>query len=244
MVGAIVGPIVGSIANAIAIGIAAPVFQGFACGAIGGSGVGSIEHPIAFPIGAMSTHGWVPGLGDPSLMGQMTVVAYGLAALLCALCGLYGSRGFAQPLGRQSRLFWWGMVTLLVALGINKQLDLQSLLTVVGREMAVAEGWYDHRRSVQRGFIAAFVLASLAAIMALGQRYQQLIKTQWCAAIGLLLLLLFVLGRAASFHHVDQLINVQVAGLRLNWVLELGGLGWIALAAIGELIRSSCAGLR
>ncbi|MGA1284774.1 MAG: hypothetical protein ACO34J_12050 [Prochlorothrix sp.] len=200
--------------------------------------------PIEFPIGAMSTQGWVPGLGDPSVMGQVTVVVYGLAALLCALCGIYGSRGFAQPLRGQSRKFWWGMVMLLVALGINKQLDLQSLLTFVGREMAVSEGWYDRRRSVQRWFIAALVLGSLAGITVLGQRYQQLMKTQWCAAIGLLLLLLFVLGRAASFHHVDQLINVQVAGLRLNWVLELGGLGWIALAAIGELIRSYCYRLR
>ena len=36
------------------------------------------------------------------------------------------------------------LTILLLLLGINKQLDLQTLLKDVGRRMAKANGWYEH----------------------------------------------------------------------------------------------------
>jgi hypothetical protein len=41
------------------------------------------------------------------------------------------------------------------ALGVNKQLDLQSALTELGRILATDGGWYDSRHRVQRVFILA-----------------------------------------------------------------------------------------
>jgi hypothetical protein len=38
--------------------------------------------------------------------------------------------------------------------------------------------------------------------------------------------------RAASFHHVDQLINFHFAGVRMNWVLELGAISLVSMGAL------------
>ena len=48
---------------------------------------------------------------------------------------------------------------------------------------------------------------------------------------GLALLLSFVLIRAASFHHMDQFLRFRLAGLKMNWILELGAISLVAMAA-------------
>ena len=70
---------------------------------------------------------WSPGIGDPSVMGWVTVALYLVAAWLCFLCSRR-SRVLAR---RASGARWeprlWGLFALfLLALGVNKQLDLQS----------------------------------------------------------------------------------------------------------------------
>jgi hypothetical protein len=62
------------------------------------------------------------------------------------------------PCGAQSR---WP----LFALGINKQLDLQTALTELGRVLALSQGWYEQRQVVQFWFIAA--LAATCLLLAL-----------------------------------------------------------------------------
>ena len=49
---------------------------------------------------------------------------------------------------------------------------------------------------------------------------------------SVVLLLAFVLIRAASFHHVDALIKSTLAGVRWNAIMELGGIGLTALGAV------------
>jgi hypothetical protein len=41
----------------------------------------------------------------------------------------------------------------------------------------------------------------------------------------------FVLVRASSFHRMDELISWRILGLRMNWLLELGGIALIAANA-------------
>jgi hypothetical protein len=52
------------------------------------------------------------------------------------------------------------------------------------------------------------------------------------AIVGLGLLLLFVLVRASSFHRVDWLINLRLAGLRANHLMELGGIAIVTVFAL------------
>lgn len=174
-----------------------------------------------------STDGrWHPGIGDPTAAGWITVAAYASAMLLCCLCQRTSPHGPA-------RQFWMAMACTMAALGLNKQLDLQTWFTEIGRDLALAHGWYARRRLVQALFIAALVITGLLGRSWLLQRIKGLDGYARRAATGLVVLGVFVLVRAASFHHVDALLGVAVENVRLNAVLELGGIAIIAAAAWG-----------
>ena len=49
--------------------------------------------------------------------------------------------------------FWLLLTFFLITLGINKQLDLQTLITQVGRSITISFGWYDNRHLIQLIFI-------------------------------------------------------------------------------------------
>ena len=107
---------------------------------------------------------WIPGIGDPSFMGWLTVVAYFATAWLCYRASRrasgHDSDPYAQPEPKVAWV-WLGLALLLTALGANKQLDLQSLLTQIGKDMAHAQGWYKSRRVVQAIFVTGIGLGSL-----------------------------------------------------------------------------------
>lgn len=170
--------------------------------------------------------GWSPGIGDPTIYGWVTVVAYFAAAALCIRAG-------AVDMAVRGRLTVWHCLGFsLIALGINKQLDLQVLVTDVGRTLAAEEGWYDHRRIVQAIFVALVAVAgSITALLLLlaVRREGGLVQV---ALPGSVLLLAFIVIRAASFHSVDRLLGLRVGQLKLNHVLELGGIALIALPAL------------
>lgn len=164
---------------------------------------------------------WHPGIGDPTLVGWITVVAYACTCFLCLGC----ARRLRPP------VFWWAVTLALLCLCINKQLDLQTWFTEVGRDLAKQDGWYERRHDIQLEFIAAMgaVFSLLAALVAWAlQGYWRQYLRVWG---GMALLMFFIVARAASFHHVDQWLMSDLGGLRMNWVFELGGLALIASGA-------------
>lgn len=169
---------------------------------------------------------WHIGIGDPTVFGWLTVVVY--------LAAMYLS--FKQF--RQLRIvgvlsnFWLSLSVMLLLLSINKQLDLQTLLTQTLRDHAFAHGWYAQRRFLQAFFILFLGLGILLTLfslrMLLAKSWQQY-KLAW---VGILLLCGFVFMRAASFHHFDFLIGTQVLGVNVNVILEIGALAIIIAAAL------------
>jgi phosphate/sulfate permease len=117
----------------------------------------------------------------------------------------------------------------MLLLSLNKQLDLQSWLTQVGRDLAKAHGWYDERREVQRALVTAIACLGLASLVGLTIGLRRVIHQIFGAVLGLGLLAAFVSIRAASFHHADQWLGSRM--VHLNWVLEYVGLALIALSA-------------
>lgn len=159
-------------------------------------------------------------------MGWVTVFAYFGVAVLCFRCARK-VRAYSER--RTEGLFWGGLAALLVLLGINKQLDFQTLLTLTARKIAIAQGWYENRRPVQLLFVFLVGLAAFGGFVFMWRLVREQSGELWLSLLGLVLLLAFVIVRAASFHHVDALISFRVAGIRMNWVLELGAIGMIAL---------------
>jgi hypothetical protein len=175
---------------------------------------------------------WRPGIGDPTVLGWVTVAAYLVAALGCALAAwreplLDGTR---RPRARPSR-FWLALAVLMLALGINKQLDLQSLATQIGRDLIQAWGLYSERRELQFGFILVVASICAGALAAFFWAARSTLKTRWPAIAGMLFILGFVVIRAASFHHIDAFLAARLGGVKWNWILELGGIAVVGVAA-------------
>lgn len=174
---------------------------------------------------------WAPGIGDPSLGGWLTVACYLLGAWACREAARAAGR-CSMP--RRERRFWMLLALLLLLLGANKQLDLQSALTEFGRLLARAHGWYGQRALVQLWFIVAAGVAAMALAGAVLYLLRRAPKPTQLAIMGAGALLGFVLIRAASFHHMDRFVGSMLLGLRANWLLEIGG---ILLVAAGALWR-------
>jgi hypothetical protein len=204
---------------------------------------------------------WSPGIGDPTFIGWLTVVGYFASAYLCwrayrklrpsagvdAIGGrselgtsmaalalaFLGARARLHELSpeQRQRALWLGLAVILLLLGINKQLDLQSALTETGRIASRAYGWYAVRQPVQVAFIVAvalFGLVTFRAVLLLAGGDRRGLRA---ALIGTLFLICFVTIRAVSFHHIDRLLGSELAGFRMNWLIELGGILFIAAGA-------------
>lgn len=185
-------------------------------------------HPL---IAAIVDGRWRPGIGDPTPMGWATVVAYFAASWACwRAAAAEGRRAHGDRSGPAP--FWLLLTGFLLLLGINKQLDLQSALTEFGRRLAREQGWYDRRQEVQALFLALIAAVGLVALGAFGWLARAAPRSRLLALPGLAFLIVFILIRASSFHQVDQLIGLRLGGLKWNWILELGGIGCVGLAAL------------
>ena len=172
--------------------------------------------------------GWSPRIGDPGLTGWLTVAAYGLCAVLAVMV----VRRRPRVAGRG---FWVLIALMMAALGINKQLDLQSALTATGRCAAKAQGWYDGRQTVQTAFIAVLAVLALIAFLAAMRALRGSLRPNAAALIGATLVGAYVMIRAVGFHHVDRVIGQDFGHLRVNFLLETTGLVLIALNAAALL---------
>jgi len=171
---------------------------------------------------------WIPRIGDPTIGGWVTVVLYLLAA---GSCWISAQKLGLGDIGSNERRTWRAISGLFLALGINKQLDLQTALTEAGRVLAHYQGWFEQRQVVQLAFIALVaIICLIAAITLLLWTRSAPIPTK-LALIGTTMVLGYVLIRAASFHHVDRVIGQKILGLRWNWVLEMSGISLVLLAS-------------
>lgn len=168
-------------------------------------------------------YGWQPGIGDPTLYGWLTVAAYALGAYFCW-------RAAGRGRSRERR-FWLVLAAILAFLCVNKQLDLQTLFTDFARFEAKKHGWYAGRRPYQVAFVFALGALSALATSALLVRMRRSGAAVWGGIVGLALLLFFVFVRASSFDKMDWLINQHLGSVRVNHLLELGGIAIVAVSA-------------
>jgi len=224
----------------------------------GSSSTGLLVQTSGFAGGWIGS--WSPGIGDPTLAGWITVLGYLVASYLCLrvfrrlsaedpelggarvhlaarlipfLLALIGRRRRLSALPVDSRIaaLWLGLALILLLLGINKQLDLQTALTETGRIMAHSEGWYEKRRTIQVGFILFVALIGIwgfGTVLLLARGRMRSLRS---VLAGTIFLICFVAIRASSFHHVDKFLRYRLGDFKLNWILELGGISLICLGA-------------
>lgn len=171
---------------------------------------------------------WTPGIGDPTPVGWLTVIAY----VGTAIAALFAAKRADPQSHPGERRFWHFAALLLFLLAVNKQLDLQTLLTAVGRAEARTQGWYGYRRMIQKEFIYAIAASGMIAAGATAWLIRHTQAMVRLALFGFVFLGGFILIRAASFHHVDALLKDSVLAMHWNWILELSGIGIVAVAAL------------
>jgi hypothetical protein len=100
---------------------------------------------------------WRPTIGDPGFMGWSTVGSYFACAIVALIAVLINQTG-----GRRSCFFWSLISLLMILLGVNIQIDLQSLFIEVGGRIAKA---LDQWRISQICLIVAFGTTVLVAFL-------------------------------------------------------------------------------
>jgi hypothetical protein len=176
-------------------------------------------------IAAMTTRGWTPGPGDPTLMGWVIFFGYLAVALLAwRAARLEASQGLDPFL-------WRALAVACVVLALNKQLDLHNAITAFGRQLARTEGWYRQRRTVQLGGLVCLALAGGAALAWVFRRTGSEWRRHRLTWAGLILLVIFMGMRAASFHHLDKVLRLELGGFRLHAVIEFVGICLLFLSA-------------
>lgn len=171
---------------------------------------------------------WTATIGDPTPLGWITVAAYATAALLAARAAMRARRAEHGTEAAVWALFAAG----LGFLAVNKQIDLQSLITITGRDLAFSQGWYHHRRKFQLALVVATLVGGVAGLGYLLLKTRELSGWLRLALAGMGFIATFVVIRAASFNHVDHFIASGPLGVRWNWMLELGGIAVVAFAAL------------
>ena len=171
---------------------------------------------------------WRASLADADFADWITVAAYLGTACLVGRAALHA----ASPSSGSERRFWRITSVLLVFLAINELLDLQTLLTLVGRAHAKAYGWYGARRPVQFAFIVSLALLAVIAGATMLWRMRRANGAVQLALAGLGFLGMFILVRAASFHHVDDLLGRGNSHFPWGSIQEMAGILSIAAAAL------------
>lgn len=175
---------------------------------------------------------WSPKIGDPTVLGWVTVAAYAVATLLALRALSRAQRVYPAETVSLQRFFWASVTLLFLFLCVNKQLDLQSFITAVGRCYSQFEGWYDERREFQRHFIYGLIGVTFTAFVILAIALRRILLTNWLAILGVFLVVLFILVRAVGFHHFDVIIQSKISDVKVNWIMELGGISLVIIGAL------------
>ena len=186
-----------------------------------------------------SSIGWSFHVGDPYLMGWVIFTAYIIVSLLCLFVGVSTRKLERGHEKKKTIILWLGLSVFMVLLGINKQLDLQTLFFSIGRLIARSQGWFDKRREVQGLFIKGFTFICFVSLVTGYYTFkQQLIKNIF-VLIGIILLLSFIIIRAASINHVEFIPEqIHILGSNhMKYVIELGGIVLVGFGARIEYTR-------
>jgi hypothetical protein len=140
------------------------------------------------------------------------------------------------PAPARRAALWLVLSAIMFALALNKQLDLQTLFTEIGRSISRSGGWYEERRAVQGLFIAAMAGLGALGLAILWWLTRGQLRDFRLTLTGLACIVCFVVIRAASFHRMDEIIGMELFGVvRMNWVLELGGIGLMAAGVVRRI---------
>ena len=187
-------------------------------------------------VAAFGNQDWRNSIARADAADWLTVAAYLIAAILAILA----ARTELAAKHRERR-FWTITAALMIFLGINELFDFQTVLTIIGRSWAQQQGWYEDRRLYQFEFIFALGVAAVAVGVAMLRMTRGAHRSVRVALLGLVFIGLFVLIRAASFHHFSELMGLGPDGFPIGSMQEMLGIVIVGAAAWSYRRRSGAA---
>lgn len=162
-------------------------------------------------------------IGDPTFVGWLTVLIYFLATLRCVYKAIESKRAGGNY------QFWLFLALFLLSLGINKQLDMQTWFEQTMKAVAEEHGWYAHKALLQKVFIAFLGIGMLTILISFRLYLANTWRNYRLTWIGIVLLCLFILVRAAAFNRLDFLVNHDFLGFNITEMLEISAILLIIL---------------
>jgi len=174
--------------------------------------------------------GWSLGFNDPTVLGWITTAGYLLATALSLRAMRIGKQK-----GASYARFWLILAAVLLLLGLNKQIDLQTLLQRTGSRIALESGWYEQRNLVRYGFVAVVAMGFLAGGFWLFATKHISLPLNPLLWLSIVLILVFVFIRASALDGVFRVIGIRLGRDTPAHLLEFIGV----LCLNGALIRKS-----
>jgi len=153
------------------------------------------------------------GVGDSNALAWIIVALYAVAATVAfqaARCehvaaskDATASRSAARDHRTLARL-WLMLGVSMLALGANKQLDIQSLLIQIARDRALRDGWYEGRGQYRTESILLGAVVALAVAATLLLQFRRVIRYVPFAVAGAAVLALFIAIRATKVDDSDS----------------------------------------
>jgi len=169
---------------------------------------------------------------DSTIRGWLLALLYFVVSVSC--WRLARNRALIYASAPYERFVWQVVAFLFLALCIIRLSGLETALTEAGRKLAFIEGWYDQHRRVQLAIVILMAISFIVAqiLLLMWSRYASLTTSATLAIVGTTFVVTYLMIRLISFHSIDQILGKQIIlGLRLNWILHLGGIGLMLLAS-------------
>ena len=172
---------------------------------------------------AVPQKSWHIGIGDPTVFGWLTTLSYLIAFIKAfQLLLSYVNSNTNSPYQVRARLTFWCLLSaFLLVLGLNKQLDLQTLLRQVLIGDLIKYHFYTYRHYLQIILIsglAVLILLVLSLWRTFFKNYWQKHRQIW---LGIVLLFLFIFTRALTFQfRYEPSLLVEFAMDLFNFIFE------------------------
>lgn len=177
----------------------------------------------------LGQHAWHLGIGDPNAPGWTITLGYLATAAFC----FFRSRHYGGLHDARFTRFWFMVGLFLLLMGINKQLDLQTLLIGTAKVFSLNYGFYQYRHRLVVGFIVALLIWGAVSQAWLYTSMKRLHTPERRALLGLGILFVFIAARVAYFQHV-AVFHDTVLAQRFYWFMEIAAIVCIASAAYSK----------
>jgi hypothetical protein len=175
---------------------------------------------------------WLQQFGDPTVAAWACVWGYFAAAVLCLRVWLRRGEG-----GRRRNFFWTSTIVVLVVLGLNKQLDFQTLVIAELRQSFGGSEAWTNRHTLATVIVAVMSIFVIGGFGSVLYDLRSAVVPLQLILVATVLLIGLAMVRAIP-GLVDELLLVHVAGpdtgvfhTHLKEVVELALIATISVSA-------------